>query len=244
MSKIVAFIPARSGSKRIQNKNIRLLNGHPLLAYSIITAIESQIFDKVICATDDEEYAEIARYYGAEVPILRPKEISNDKSSDFEWVNWLLSYLLNQGLSYEYFSILRPTSPFRTSETIIRAWEQFKLSGADSIRAVEICKQHPGKMWVLNEDRIYPLLPFKINEQPWHSTQFAALPQIFVQNASLEIASVEAVLKYKNISGYSVSPFITQGEEGFDINDEFDWWKAEKLLESNDVKLPFINKNI
>ena len=78
--KVVAFIPARSGSKRVPNKNIRTLSGHPMLAYTIRAAIDSGVFDAVICATDSELYADVARHYGAEVPFLRSAEISSDKS--------------------------------------------------------------------------------------------------------------------------------------------------------------------
>ena len=85
-SKSVAFIPARSGSKRVPNKNIKLLGGHPMLAYTIQAAVDSGIFDAVICATDSEQYADIARHYGAEVPFLRSAAISGDKSPDVEWV--------------------------------------------------------------------------------------------------------------------------------------------------------------
>ena len=84
--KSIALIPARSGSKRVPNKNVKLINNHPLLAYSIEAAISSKVFDMVVCATDDEEYAEIAKYYGADVPLLRSKEISGDSSPDIEWV--------------------------------------------------------------------------------------------------------------------------------------------------------------
>jgi N-acylneuraminate cytidylyltransferase len=123
--KKIALIPARSLSKRIPNKNIKLLGNHPLLAYSICSAIESKIFDKVVCITDSLLYAEIASYYGAEVPFLRPKEISTDESSDIEWVNWILLDIYKD-LKFDIYSILRPTSPFRTKDTIIKAFKVFQ----------------------------------------------------------------------------------------------------------------------
>lgn len=158
--KSVAFIPARSGSKRVPNKNIKLLGGHPLLAYTIRSAIDSGVFSAVICATDSQEYAEVACRYGAEVPMLRPATISGDKSPDIEWVEWILEALYQQGREFDAFSILRPTSPFRKPETIRRAWAQFTAAeGVDSLRAVEKCQQHPGKMWVLRGERMMPLMP-------------------------------------------------------------------------------------
>jgi CMP-N,N'-diacetyllegionaminic acid synthase len=238
---VVAFIPARSGSKRIPHKNIRPLGGHPVLAYSIRAAIDSGVFDAVICATDSPLYAEVARHYGAEVPFLRASEISGDKSPDIEWVEWMLQKLREACRDFESFSILRPTSPFRRADTIQRAWNQFiGAAGADSLRAVEKCKQHPGKMWVIRQGRMLPLLPLTPAEQPWHSSQYAALPEVYVQNASLEIAWSRVVREDHTIAGSVVLPFLTEGEEGFDVNEEFDWWKAERLLERDEVKLPTV----
>ena len=237
----VAFIPARSGSKRIPHKNIRPLGGHPVLAYSIRAAVDSGVFAAVICATDRPQYAAGARHYGAEVPFLRSAGISGDKSPDIEWLEWMLRALKDAGRGYEAFSILRPTSPFRRPDTIRRAWEQFaQAAGADSLRAVEKCGQHPGKMWVIRQGRMLPLLPLTPEEQPWHSSQYAALPEVYVQNASLEIAWSRVVFEGRTIAGSVVVPFLTQGDEGLDVNEEFDWWKAERLLEQGKAKLPAV----
>lgn len=239
----VALIPARSGSKRVPNKNIRPLAGHPMLAYTVRAAIDSGVFDAVVCATDSEAYADIARYYGAEAPFLRPEAMSGDKSPDIEWVIWMLTALKERGRTYEIFSILRPTSPFRRPETIRRAWKSFiDESGADSLRAVEKCKQHPGKMWVIRGQRMLPVLPFTNAGAPWHSSQYAALPEIYVQDASLEIAWSRVPLESGSIAGEVVVPFVSEGLEGFDINDPEDWWLAEYLLAKGEAKLPVIRQ--
>ncbi len=238
----VAFIPARSGSKRLPNKNIRPLGGHPMLAYSVRAAIDSGVFDSVICATDSELYADVARHYGAEVPFLRAAEISGDKSPDIEWVVWMLNKLRESGREFEVFSILRPTSPFRLPETIRRAWSLFTEDPrADSLRAIEKCKQHPGKMWVIRGKRMLPLLPFNNGSTPWHSSQFAALPEIFAQDASLEIAWSRVPLEQNSIAGEAIIPFVSQGYEGFDINELEDWWMAERLLDTQSAILPNIS---
>ncbi len=109
----VALIPARSGSKRVPDKNIRSLAGHPLIAYSISAALQSEIFKAVIVSTDSERYAEIARHYGAEVPFMRPSEYSGDTAPDIEWVEYTLKRLAAEGRLYDCFCILRPTNPFR-----------------------------------------------------------------------------------------------------------------------------------
>ncbi len=240
---IVALIPARAGSKRINAKNIRVLNGHPVISYTIAAAIESNIFSAVIVSTDSDATAEISRYYGAEVPFMRPPELASDLSPDIDWVEHALEALAIHGRKYDCFSILRPTSPFRQARTINRAWEQFqKAEAVDSLRAVEKCKQHPGKMWVLKKDKMDPLLPYSPSNPPWHSTPYQALPEVYVQNASLEIARCRVVAEGRSISGKSLMPFFTKGYEGFDINDMKDWWYAEYLLKQREAVLPTVLK--
>ena len=240
--KVIALIPARSGSKRIVNKNIKPLNFHPLIAYTIRAAIESNVFDKVVCVTDDELYAKVANYYGAEVPKLRPKEISGDKSFDIEWVKWILNYFLDHGQSFDAFSILRPTNPFRLPSTIQNALEVFfEEENCDSLRAVQKVTEHPGKMWLLNNKRMFPLLPFQVDGVFWHSSQYTLLPEIFVQNASLEVAWTKVVLEGESISGNSIVPFVSDGLEGFDINNPEDWILAEHYIRNNEAMLVNIN---
>ncbi len=237
----VAFIPARSGSKRVKNKNIKLLNGHPLMAYSIRAAIDSGVFDAVICATDSEEYANIARHYGAEVPFLRPEAISGDKSPDIEWVKLMLNNLGKADRFFDAFSILRPTSPFRLPETIRRAWQMFQDTlGADSLRAVGKCQQHPGKMWSIQNNKMLPIMPFEIGGTPWHSSQYAALPDIYVQDASLEIAWSKVALERDTIAGEIIIPFVSSGLQGFDINLPEDWILTEYYLKNYKFILPKI----
>jgi CMP-N-acetylneuraminic acid synthetase len=241
---IVGLIPARAGSKRVPDKNIRSLAGHPVMAYTIAAAIDSGIFTDIIVSTDSEQYAEIARHYGAEVPFMRPVEMAGDLSPDIEWIEYTLKRLEEDGRSYDCFSILRPTSPFRQPNTIQRAWKTFLAEdGVDSMRAVERCRQHPGKMWVIRSKRMMPLLPLSPPEQPWHSSQYQALPEVYVQNASLEIAWTRVVLQERTIAGNVLMPFLTEGYEGFDVNDPYDWNLAEHLLKNKSAQLPRVSKN-
>ncbi len=239
----VAFVPARSGSKRVPDKNVRRLAGHPLLAYAIAGARASGIFSAVVCSTDSEVYADIARHYGAEVPFLRPAAMAGDLSPDIEWVEHLLRALGAAGRGYDCFSILRPTSPFRRAETIRRAWSLFTgEAGAHSLRAVEKVAQHPGKMWVIRGGRLLPLIPLGPPARPWHSAQYQALPEVYVQNASLEIAWTRVVFEGRSIAGNVLMPFFTRAYEGFDINDPIDWPIAEELLRSGEARLPRVSQ--
>jgi len=239
MPSAVAFIPARQGSKRVPGKNVRRLGVHPVIAYTIAPALASGVFDAVIVSTDSNETAAIARHYGAEVPFLRPAEFAGDTSPDIEWVEYTLAELGRRGRTWDGFSLLRPTSPFRTAATIRRAWARFLAQeGVDSLRAVETCAQHPGKMWVVDGDRMTPLLPGAPAGRPWHSTPYQALPPVYVQNASLEIAWTRVVVEQHTIAGTALVPFFTEGHEGFDINDRHDWIVAERLIADGEVALP------
>ncbi len=237
--KAVALIPARSGSVRVPHKNVRPLAGHPLIAYSIAAARASGVFSAVVVSTDSEKYADVARHYGAEVPFLRDPGIAGSTSPDIEWVLHALQSLEAEGRTFDAFSILRPTSPFRKGETIRRAWNRFAAAaGADSLRAVEKVEQHPGKMWVVRGDRMVPLMPLTPEDAPWHSQQKAALPEVWVQNASLEIAWTEMARRTRSIAGQVIVPFFTEGDEGVDINAEHDWWYVEHLIARGEARLP------
>lgn len=241
--RVVGLIPARAGSKRVKHKNIRPLAGHPMIAYTIAAALESGVFDAVLVSTDAPLIAAVARHYGAEVPFLRPAEFAGELSPDIEWVQHMLTRLRDEGRTYDGFSILRPTSPFRQAATIARAWAEFRAEAdVDSLRAVERCTQHPGKMWVVRGRRMTPLLPLGPPEQPWHSSQYPSLPVVHVQNASLEIAWSRVVFETRTIAGHVVMPFLTEGLEGFDINDSRDVVLAEELVRTGEASLPSVSR--
>jgi CMP-N-acetylneuraminic acid synthetase len=239
----IGLVPARAGSKRVQHKNIRRLGEHPLIAYTIAAARASGIFDALVVSTDSESIAATARHYGAEVPFLRPASMAHETSPDIEWLRYTLDRLRAQGREYQAFSILRPTSPFRKPETIRRAWQQFLGDpGVDSLRAVEKCVQHPGKMWIVSGNRMTPFIKEQPGGTPLHSRPYQVLPPVFVQNASLEIAWTRVVTELGTISGNVLMPFITEGDEGFDINVEEEWWVAERMLASGVGTLPEVEQ--
>jgi N-acylneuraminate cytidylyltransferase len=238
-SRIVGLIPARAGSKRVPKKNVLQLQGHPLLAYTISAALDSGVFEKVIVSTDSDEYAQIALHYGAEVPFLRPNSLAQDSSADIGWVAHALESLALIGDEFEIFSILRPTSPFRKASTIRRAYEAFSSrTDIDSIRAVELCSQHPGKMWRIKGDHLIPLLSVQPDGLDWFSSPTQSLPEVWVQNASLEIAFSRCVLESESISGNRIAPFKTVFPEGIDINSEFDFARAKMVVDEGLFSLP------
>ena len=130
MKKVLAVIPARGGSKRIPKKNIKDFFGKPLITYSIQAAIDSKLFDKIIVSTDDKEIAEIAKKYGAEVPFLRPKELSDDFSGTVDVVNHTVEYLESQGERYEYICTIYATAPLLQTKYLIKGYDELKISDA------------------------------------------------------------------------------------------------------------------
>ena len=240
MPSAIAFVPARAGSERVPGKNVRPLAGHPLLAYAIATAQQSGVFEAVVVSTDSEEIAKIARWYGAKVPFLRPPEYATATSPDIEWLSHTLDRLEER---YDLFAIIRATNPFRGPDAVRRGLEQLLATPeADSIRAVELVKQHPGKMWVLEDRTMRPLLDQSHLDVAWHAGQYQALPKVYVQNSALEISWTRVVFALGTREGNVLAPFRTQGYEGFNVDDEEDWERAEALLASGKTTLPQIDR--
>jgi CMP-N,N'-diacetyllegionaminic acid synthase len=240
MPTVLALIPARSGSERVPQKNIRRLARHPLIAYAIATARQAGIFERVVCSTDSTEIAEIARRYGADVPFLRPAEYATATSPDIEWITDVLERLDER---YDLFAIVRATNPFRGPDAFVRGLEQLLATPeADSIRAVERVKQHPGKMWMIDGKTMRPLLDQSHLDVAWHAGQYQALPEIYVQNSALEIAWTRVVSQTGTREGRVVAPFFTKGHEGFNVDDEEDWERAKAFVESGAATLPKLER--
>jgi len=238
----VAFVPARSGSERVPHKNVRPLAGHPLLAYAIATAVQSDRFERVVVSTDSDEIADVARWYGADVPFLRPAEYATATSPDIEWLSYTLEHLDER---FELFALVRATNPFRGPDVVRRGLEQLLATPeADSIRAVELVKQHPGKMWLLSGDSrtMSPLLDQSELDVAWHAGQYQALPAVYSQNSALEIAWTRVVTETGTREGRVLAPFLTQGLEGFNVDDEEDWERAERLVASGEATLPEVGR--
>ena len=126
----IAIIPARGGSKRIPKKNIKDFFGKPLIAYSIEAALKSNLFEKVIVTTDDEEIAKIAKEYGADIPFIRPKELSDDFTGTTDVVNHAVDFLENQGENYEYICTIYATAPFLQKKYLIEGYRALQSSDA------------------------------------------------------------------------------------------------------------------
>jgi len=238
---VVALVPAKGTSLRVAGKNVRPLAGHPLIAYTIASAREVALFSDVLVSTDSPQIAEIARRYGASV-LERPAALATPMSPDIEWVLHAMT-----GRPEDAFAILRPTSPFRSAQTIRRAWRRLEELGdrADSIRAVQRCRQHPAKMWRIEGELMRPVLERPDDGTPWHSMQTQALPELWAQDSSLEIAWRHVLDGERpTISGARVAPFFTEGAEGISIDYPEDFERAELLVERGAAELPRVLETV
>lgn len=228
---VLALIPARSGSKSIPHKNIRPLLGKPLMAYSIEHALSSRYINRVIVSTDNEQYAILAREYGAGAPFLRPPEISGDASNDLEFFIHALDWLeRNESYTPDLCVQLRPTHPIRKADDIDRMVEMLIANpDADSVRSlVENKSITPYKMWEMKEGHmISPLLMLEGVKEPYNSPR-QTLPVTYFQNASVDIVRTECIRQKGSLSGSRILGYVMDAE--FDIDYEEDFMKAERHL--------------
>jgi CMP-N,N'-diacetyllegionaminic acid synthase len=220
MVQILCIIPARSGSKGIKNKNIMDFNGKPLLAWSIEQAQKCNYKMKIIVSTDSQEYADIAIKYGAEVPFLRPSEISRDLATDFEFINHCVNWLkTNENYTCDIILQLRPTSPTRNVEDINKALKLFikNKEKFDSLRSVIPFEKSPFKMYSLNDNKLIPLFN-EVNgiKEPYNQPR-QILPQCYLHNGYIDILNT-TILSENTISGKNILPFIMDDNNNLDID--------------------------
>lgn len=208
VNKIYAIIPARSGSKGILDKNIQMLGGKPLIAYSIEVAKLVPEINRIIVSTDSERYAEIARSYGAEIPFLRPEEISLDNSTDIEWVRHLLSWLQNEKKELPKFLVhLRPTSPFRLPKYIVAAIEYIKLHPeATALRSVTPLTQPVCKNFEI-ENHYLKLIGLKSFDLDLANKPRHLYPTSYDANGYVDILKTDYILENNKIHGNKVLAF-------------------------------------
>jgi len=235
----VAIIPARAGSQRIPGKNVRMLAGHPLLAYSIAAALQSGVCDRVLVSTDSLEIAKIALDYGAEVPELRPLEMSGPSAHDILFLRHAMDHWV-PSTPDQLWVIARPTSPLRSAQSI-RAARSALLEApwADSVRSLRSLNEHPGKMWRVSETGEATTY---LDQGGAYNGPTQDLEPLFFQASSLEIVRRDAAEKYDSIAGERVLAFFMPPAESLDVNSNSDWELLESVVHSNPESLPQIEK--
>jgi len=233
--KTVGLIPARSGSKRVLNKNIRKLSGKPLIAYTIEAAIATKSLDKVIVSTDSHEIAEISRAYGAEVPFIRPNDISMDDTPDrpvmLHLVHWIET---NMKYFFDYLVYLRPTTPFKRASFINNAIKT--IANNDSLSSVRSVTKtegvyHPYWMFQCNNNLLRPFIA-NVDISTYYQSQL--LPPCYRLNGVVDVLRTNNIKSSeKNIYGKQIGFIEIEEKFSIDIDNEFDFSLCEFLMQKD-----------
>jgi CMP-N,N'-diacetyllegionaminic acid synthase len=232
MAKIVALIPARSGSKGVPHKNIRELGGRLVLEWSIAACLKSSLIEKTIVSTDSEQYAILARKFGATAPFLRPPEISADHSSDFDFINHALGWLeLNEELP-NYIVHIRPTTPFRKPDLIDQAIKYFiERPYATALRSVHIMPESAYKTFQIAETGELIRVCSGSKELDAANNARQSFPDTYVANGYVDVLSVDFIRSNRLLHGDHVIPFVTPVVDEIDTEDCMTW--LQYLLSKN-----------
>ena len=231
MSKIYAFVPARSGSERVTNKNLKLLKNKYLIQFTLDLIETIPEIEKTFISTDYKNLQEKLSLTNSVEIIHRPASIAKSHSLDIDWVLHLLDQLENN--LPEIIILLRPTSPFRSTKFVKDAINVFLNNPEyDSSRSIKKVKEHPDKMWKSYGKDIIPYNGFNDNlRDHLHSQQYKSLEEIYVQTSSLEILRTESLIKNKKLSGKKILPIYSSGLDSFTIDYDVDFKIAELILD-------------
>lgn len=232
--KNIAVIPARSGSKGLKNKNIKELNKKPLMVYSIEAAQKAGIYDCIHVSTDSEQYAEIARRYGAEVLFLRDNENSSDMATTWDAMRYVLRKYKNLGKDFDVITVLQPTSPLRTWEDICNAYKIFINKKADSVIGVSAMEHSPLWSNTLPEDGCLDGFI-----RPELNGPRQKLSEYYRINGAIYIIKVQFLLECGNLYGKHGYAYIMPKERSIDIDDEMDFAMAEFLINRRENEVGF-----
>lgn len=224
--KNIAVIPARSGSKGVKDKNIRELNGKPLMAYSVEAAIKAGIFDRIHVSTDSAQYAEIGKQYGADVPFLRSPEIASDTSTTWEAMGFVLKEYEKRGEQFDTLTVLQPTSPLRTEKDVVGAFCFFKEKRANMVSSV--CEMEHSPLWsnTLPED----LSMENFEEEDLAYLPRQSLPIYYRENGAIYIVKTEHLLTSSNIYKDGSYAYVMERNHSVDIDEEIDFAMVEFLM--------------
>lgn len=229
----LAIIPARSGSKGLKNKNIKDLNGKPLIAYTIEAALKTKIFDEVMVSTDSEEYSNIAKDYGASVPFLREKEYSSDIASSWDVVKSVLKKYELMGMDFDNVVLLQPTSPLRTKEDILRAFEIREEKNAKVI--ISVCE-------VDHSPVLANTIPEDGSLKGFLGSKYIDIPRQEIEtyyriNGAIYLCDVKYLLNEKNLYGSETFALLMEEYNSIDIDKEIDFILASIILNEKLVEL-------
>lgn len=226
----IAIIPARSGSKGVKDKNIIDLCGRPLVDYTIRAALDSECFDTVMVSTDSEEYADISRKCGAEVPFLRSKSTSSDTAGSWDVVREVLKKYLEQGETFDYVALLQPTSPLRSKDDIINAYNVLNRKNANNVVSVTEVS-HPVQ-WCFALDETCSLSAFA--QSPYSNMRRQELKKHYQENGAIYLVDANKIMDSSyNLYADDCYAYIMLRTHSIDIDEEVDLIIAKAMIEKN-----------
>jgi len=231
MFNLLAVIPARGGSKGIRRKNIRMLNGKPLVFYTINVANNCDFIGDVVVSTDDEEISSLSIDFGAQVPFIRPSSLATDETPSYDVVKHALLKMESQtNVLYDAVMMLQPTCPLRTVEDIDNSIRIFQSTGADSVvSVVELSDKHPFRMKRLIGDRLINYIDQGFEDmRPRQS-----LPKVYIRNGAIYVSTRRSFLSSESLVGEDCRAYLMPDSRSVNIDSEVDMLLAEKLLGSS-----------
>ncbi len=230
---IIAIIPARSTSKEVRNKNIVKIKGKELISYTICCALKSKLIDRVIVSTDSKKYAKIASQHGAEVPFLRPKNISLDKSTDITFFKHALDWLKeNENILPKLFVHLRPTTPFRNPKVVDTAIKEFLKGKYTALRSCHVMSESSYKTFEIKKKKLVMLCSNDNNIELANRNR-QLFPTTYNANGYIDIIKPELILKKNMIHGDKVLGFIT--EQVLEVDSKYDLERLEYEIKKKPI---------
>ena len=229
--KVVAVIPARGGSKSIPKKNIAMVAGKPLIAYTIEVALQSKYIDRVIVSTDDREIADISKHCGAEVPFMRPAEYATDDATTLSVLQHAIKWLEdNEGYEPEVILILEPTSPLRIADDVDGAIKLLADTDCDSVTGLCEVEHNPYRMRTIVEGRVHNFI-----DSPVAYAKRQDLPPVYRHSGTIYITRTRIVKDENRIFGDDNRAFMVPLERSIDIDGRFELEIADMILRKRKV---------
>ncbi|WP_069650360.1 cytidylyltransferase domain-containing protein [Caloranaerobacter ferrireducens] len=226
---ILAIIPARGGSKGVPKKNIRKLNGIPLIAYTIIEAAKVDRLSNIIVSTDSEEIAAIAESYGANIPFIRPRHLATDTANSIDVVLHAIEHFEKKGIYYKDIMLLQPTSPLRDSKDIENCIDLYKKNICDSV--ISVCEAITHPYLCKKIDNKGRLEDFVLKKEKY--TRRQDMPKAYQLNGAIYLTSVNVIKERKSFYGDTVMPYIMDVMKSIDIDTELDFKIAELVIKES-----------
>ena len=230
--KILGVIPARGGSKSVPRKNLALLNGKPMMYYTILAAQESEMLSNFVVSSEDHEIIKVAQQYGAPAPFIRPAELATDEAPSLPVVQHAVREMEErEGISYDYIVMLQATSPLRTGADIDAALKKLIATGADSVvSVVRVAHHHPARMRFIENDVLIQLPMGETKELQRRQD----LPPVYIRNGAIFATKRDVVMEKNSFLGQISRPYVMPESRSVNIDTKVDFMVAEVMMNNPD----------